>query len=111
MLGRDDGIEEPYWGPFFLFPILVFFGRLLFWASSESKPVWTEIKEYPNAMNRGEKPIHHVAMAAKFPDLNNPLPYKYGRRKKLTPMAFPCMIVLRIKTVARPMRMAVSVKK
>ena len=84
MLGRDDGIEEPYWGPFFLFPILVFFGRLLFWASSESKPVWTEIKEYPKAMNRGEKPLHHVAMAAKFPDLNKPLPYKYGRRKKET---------------------------
>ena len=67
---------------FFLFPILVFFGRLLFWASSESTPAWTEIKEYPNGMNKGEKPLHHVAMAAKFPDLNKPLPYKYGRRKK-----------------------------
>ena len=84
MLGRNDGIEEPYWGPFFLFPILVFFGRLLFWASSESTPAWTEIKEYPNGMNKGEKPLHHVAMAAKFPDLNKPLPYKYGRRKKET---------------------------
>ena len=93
MLGRDDGIEEPYWGPFFLFPILAFFGRLLCWASSESKPVWTEIKEYPNGMNREEKALHHVAMAAKFQDLNKPLPYKYGRRKKeakkLTSMAFP----------------------
>ena len=35
-------------------------------------------------MNKGEKPLHHVAMAAKFPDLNKPLPYKYGRRKKET---------------------------
>ena len=80
-LGRDDGIEEPYWGPFLLFDILVFFGRLLSWASSESKPVWTEIKEYPNGMNREEKPLHHFAMAAKFQDLNKALPYKYGRRK------------------------------
>ena len=47
-------------------------------------PAWTEIKEYPNGMNKGEKPLHHVAMAAKFPDLNKPLPYKYGRRKKET---------------------------
>ena len=95
-LGRDDGIEEPYWGPFLLFDILVFFGRLLSWASSESKPVWTEIKEYPNGMNREEKPLHHFAMAAKFQDLNKPLPSNMAeekkKREKFTSMAFLCMI-------------------
>ena len=75
MLGRDDGIEEPYWGPFFFFsPFSSFlagccFGRVL---------------KVHLLRNKGEKPLHHVAMAANFPDLNKPLPYKYGRRKKET---------------------------
>ena len=48
-LGRDDGIEEPYWGPFLLFDILVFFGRLLSWASSET----TELSKAYYLLNLG----------------------------------------------------------
>ena len=76
------GLKNPIGDHFFLFPILVFFGRLLFWASSESTPAWTEIKEYPNGMNKGEKPLHHVAMAAKFPDLKKTLTLQIWQKKK-----------------------------
>ena len=50
-----------------------------------------------------EKPFRHVAMEAKFLDLNKPWLCKYWRkkrRKKITSTTFLCMTALRNKTVA-----------
>ena len=47
-----------------------------------------------------EKLLRHVAMVAKFLDLNTPWSRKYGRKntKKLTCMTFLCMAEVRNKT-------------
>ena len=52
--------------------------------------------------NREKKSLRHVAMVAKFLDLNKPWYCKYCRKKtkKLTRTTFLCMTALKNKTVA-----------
>ena len=63
------------------------------------------LKDFQSACKpcRKEKLLHHVVMAAKFLDLNNPWSYKYGSKNKKTDMysmTFWCMIALGNKIVA-----------
>ena len=52
--------------------------------------------------NKEEMSLRHVAMVAKFLDLNKPCSWKYGRKKKKkwTCMTFLYMVALRNKTIA-----------
>ena len=63
--------------------------------------------------NREEKSLRHVAMVAKFVDLNKRSPASMAEKKKrkyLTCMTFLCRIALRNKSVTHTFLPAVSVK-